>query len=215
MGGVPNNTIYTNCIKQKYSREFLKEFEQFDDYGNVLYLYNLERNEPNGLKLIVYNSEGKIIGSIIREQITCQITRISLYDESNQLIKYIEDIPSCESFTYLFYDANKNVESRISIMAKLLCTTIDEFDQYDMRISYAINHHCGENFYFEYDEQNNLIYKLKHTFIGNTNEMKIYDSNDMEINLSNKTLFNNGFSKIQMILILQNIFFFRNKYYQN
>ena len=35
---------------------------------------------------------------------------------------------------------------------------------------------------------------------------KLYDSNDMEINFDNKSLFNNNFSKIQQVCILKKIF---------
>ncbi len=67
---------------------------------------------------------------------------------------------------------------------------------------------CGESFAFEYDEQNNIIYKITHHFIVQVQNLifKIYDSNDQEINLVNKTFFNNGFTKMQMILILDIIF---------
>ena len=173
MGGVPNNTIYTNCIKQKYNPEFLKEFEQYDDYGNVVYLYKLKRNDPKGLKLIVYNSEGKDIGSIIKEQITCQTVRISLYDNNNHLIRYIEISANCEGINYIFHDANNNVEGRLILNGKCLLTTIDELDQYDIRINYAIKNNCGENFYFEYDEQNNLLYKISHCYLNNIILVKI------------------------------------------
>ena len=213
MGTTQDNTIYTNCIKQKVAPGYYRQFEQFDEYGNVIYLYKQERaNRDNNinelLKVNVHNSEGRIIGTIIKEVIGCNDFRFSFYDENNQLVKYIEEVTnSCTYISYLFYDKYKNFESRVTLSGKCIDNYLEEFDQFDTRISHAIFNPCGENFYFEYDEENNLIYKnTRHFFVQVPNIIiKIYDTNNQEINIANKTLFNNGFTKIQMFLIIGTI----------
>ena len=95
MGTTQDNTIYTNCIKEKITPGYYRQFEQFDEYGNVIYLYKQERaNRDNNinelLKVNVHNSEGRIIGTIIKEVIGCCTIRISFYDENNQLVKYYQ-----------------------------------------------------------------------------------------------------------------------------
>ena len=205
MGTYQDNRKYTNCIKEKSIPGIYCEFEQFDDYGNMIYLYKQIRPGPNEpLKVNVYNPQGSIVGTIIREVIGWQDYSFSLYDENNQLVKYIENTNNFTNINYLFYDKYKNFESRVTLSGGCFETNIEEFDQYNTRISHAIFKQCGDNFYFEYDEQNTLYYKITNYFFVQIPNiiMKIYDTNDQEINLSNKTLFNNGFTKIQMFLII-------------
>ena len=87
---------------------------------------------------------------------------------------------------------------------KCLDSTIELFDKYDTRINYAVFRLCRQNYYSEYDNNNILISKIVRTTEG-YNYLKIYDSNDMEVSLANKTLFNKGFTKIQIVLIFRMI----------
>ena len=198
------NKIFTNCIKEKFNSTPFQQFEQFDSSGNIIYYYQQEEDpfNPNILKFVVYNAQRKLIGTIIKEMIGCQTASISLYDENNLLINYIENNLTCTSINYLFYDSNKNIEGRTIETGKCLDSIIEEFDKYDTRINHAVFPLCSEHYYSEYDENNNLLFKIKRSNNGD-GTIKIYDANDMEVNLSGRTLFNNGFTKIQMVVILR------------
>ena len=117
--------------------------------------------KTNILKFVVYNSERKLIGTIIQEGIEWQTTSISLYEENNLLIKYIEINQTCTSINHLFYDSNKNLEGKTIETGKCLDSTIEQFDKYDTRVSHAVFHLCKEDYYSEYDENNNLLFKIK------------------------------------------------------
>ena len=161
MGTYQDNRKYTNCIKEKIIPGNYTEYEQFDDYGNMIYLYKQIRPGPNEpLKVNVYNPQGSIVGTIIREIIGCQDLSSSLYDENNQLVKYIENTINCIYFLINI----KIFESRVTLSGGCFQTYLEEFDQYDTRISYAIFNQCGDKFYFVYDEQNRLIYKITNHF---------------------------------------------------
>ena len=63
---------------------------------------------------------------------------------------------------------------------------------------------CCKNYYYEYDVNNSdKIFKI------DLNPFKIFE-NENEVDLADKTLFNNGFSKIQIFLILDLILFYSN-----
>ena len=202
---LPGKISFTNCIKEKMNFSHLQVFEQFDSTGNIIYYY--EQIEvplkPNALKFVVYNSQRKLIGTTIKEGINWQTSSISLYDENNLLINYIENNQTFTSINYFFYDSNKKKEGRTIETGKCFDSTIEEFDRYDTRISHAVFRLCGENYYSEYDESNNLLFKIKRWAENGNNTIKMYDGNNIEVNLSGKTLFNKGFTKIQMVVIFR------------
>ena len=87
------------------------------------------------------------------------------------------------------------------------CSTIYElYDKYNTLTNRAQFFFNGRNSYFnEYDLINsNRIFKIE------INPFKIFE-NENEVDLSNKTLFNNGFSKIQTFLILSILFHNHNQ----
>ena len=199
----------TNCIKKKNLISLTKEFEQYDSYGNIIYNYKKESFISN--KFLVYNVDKMEIGSINREM-ACNQVYYTLYDTYNQITNYIEeriDCCNCCTIKYTFYNADKDIQG-IVIFKQSCCTfTLDEYDKYDTVINRAILNAkcCEQGFYLEYDQSSNLIGRIMANYNSFNKIFKIYDNNDMEINLENKTLFNNGFSKIQIILILKVLYY--------
>ena len=103
----------------------------------------------------------------------------------------------------MFYDTKKNVES--VVLFKLGCcqVSIEEFSENNARISFV--ERDNNNFLSEYDSNRNFKYKvINYNHFGNA--MKFFDINNNEIDLSDSSLFNDGFTKIQIILILRMLF---------
>ena len=134
--------------------------------------------------------------------------KFTFYNEDNQILFYIEMIGQCCSCNtrYIFKGIDKNIENVVSIKAGFSQFIVEEYDKYDIRTNWAENNSCKESFISEFDSNGNLKYKIHIRHFPEVS-IKIYDSNDMEVNLSDRTLFNNGFSKIQIILILKILFF--------
>ena len=196
-----NENQLTNCIKRKSFIGIYKTYEQYDDRGNIIYYYKQVPKE-RGEKFIIYNIDEREIGSIEVEYNLCE-RRYILINGNNQIINSIQMINNCCSTNYDFFDANDNIESIIIVKGdNLFGTIIEEFDKYNTRINWANFYLCKQNYYCERDINGRILKykKLPREII------KIYDESDMEINLSNKTLVNNGFTKIQIILILQLFF---------
>ena len=65
---------------------------------------------------------------------------------------------------------------------------------------------CEKNIFRGFDENGNHTFKIiMYNFDSLT--IKILDCDGNDIDISNKTLFNNGFSKIQIIHILRVLFY--------
>ena len=87
-----------------------------------------------------------------------------------------------------------------------------KFDKYETIISKAELSEipcCGNFNYIEYDVNSKPIFKITANYTDNNKMFKIYDSNYNEVDLGDKTLFNNGFTNIQ-ILILIRVLFIKN-----
>ena len=104
---------------------------------------------------------------------------------------------------------DKNIESVISVKRSCWQVTYEEFDNYGTRINFAeFNQKCGEfPFYYEPDQNGNPISKITIFRAGFRPTFKIFDSNGMEINITNKTIVNKGFSRIQLLIILEELLF--------
>ena len=61
---------------------------------------------------------------------------------------------------------------------------------------------CGADTCNEIDVEGNIIFIIKKFSDCGTGIIKIYDNNRNEVNLKDKNIFNEGFTKIQIILIL-------------
>ena len=198
-----------NCIKLHYNKNLRrKKFYQYNSNGSIIFTYK-EIDEIIELeKFIVYDNNESKIGSIEGKIAFNQIF-YTLYDENDKVINYIEHnnrSNSCCSSNFNFYDADKNIEN-ILIMKSGCCSTIYElYDKYNTLTNRAEFFFNGRNSYFnEYDLINsNRIFRIE------LNPFKIFE-NENEVDLSNKTLFNNGFSKIQTFLILSILFHNHNQ----
>ena len=87
-----------------------------------------------------------------------------------------------------------------------------KFDKYETIISKAELSEipcCGNFNYIEYDGNSKPIFKITANYTDNNKMFKIYDSNNNEVDLGDRTLFNNGFTNIQ-ILILIRVLFIKN-----
>ena len=205
MGAAYNNSIgYTNSNRESLYRNITQIFEQFDDYGNLICYYQEDLNKINGLRFRVCNPAGRVIGIIETEGESYGTYLIRLFDENYRLINHIQQISNCSSIIHLFYDSNNSLEGRTIETGKCLDSIIELFDKYETRTNHAIYSLCSDGSYSEYDQNNNLISKI-FRFTDGGNLIKMYDSNNKEISLANKTLFNKGFSKIQMVLIFRMI----------
>ena len=197
----------TNCIKMQEGLSLNKNYEQYDGYGNIVYYYKGE-NEWAVQKYRVYNEDECPIGLIQRTMGACNCL-YTLIDENNIVTNYIDVVNNCTLSNYTFYDANRNIESVISVK-KACCQAIyEEFDNYSTRINSAeLNQKCCEiPVYYESDQNGNPISKIVKFNIGFRPVVKIFDANGAEINITNKTLVNKGFSRIQLLIILDELFY--------
>ena len=197
---------YTNCIKEKREEyNGLREYQQYDDNGNIIYLYKEEPKLNNCEKFIVSDIYGKIYGSIIRE-IIFNGNNYTLLNENEQIINYIEETNYCCSNIYLFYDGNRDSDGNVNEQMYCSSSIIQESDKYNIERNIAGREDLnGKVFLGEKDADGNILYKINR-YYENGSIFQITDINDNEINLSNRLLFNNGFTKIQMVLILRMIF---------
>ena len=193
---------YTNCIKE--NREVnngLREYQQYDDNGNIIYIYKEEPKLNNVEKFIVSDIYGKVYGSIIKENIF-NGNNYTLLNENEQIINYIEETNNCCSNIYLFYDGKKDSDGTVNEEMYCFSSIIEESDKYNIARNIAgIEKLNGKAFLGEKDADGNILYKIK-SYYENGSIFKISDINDIEINFLNKLLFNNGFTKIQMVLML-------------
>ena len=195
---------FKNCINMHDDETYVESKEQYDNYGNIEYYYKRERTDGN--KIIIYNADQREIGSIRIEK-NCFDLQYILTDTDNNITNYINIDSHCCSGTYSFLDSNKNLEGVINenFGCKL---TYEEFDNYNTRISTADTYllHNGCPIYNEYDQYENIAFRTKINYQRHDKILKIFDSNDNEINFNNKNLINKGFTKIQMIFILRHLF---------
>ena len=208
-----------NCIKSKYKNPNPKEFEQYDSLGNNVYNYI---KDPESLKVEnfnVYDINQRKIGSI-EKQTNSNKVEYTLYNQNNQRISHIERIDDCCtcccSINYNFYGLENNIEASIIVKSSNCCSTVYEvYDKYNTMINRAeiVSKCCDIIYLNEYDQNSNQVFKIILNRVPFSREFKIFDNNENEINLADKTLFNNGFSKIQIILILELIFFQSNTDY--
>ena len=131
----------------------------------------------------------------------------TISDENNKIVNYINIHNHCCSSEFSFLDSSKNLEGVVNV--KNGCyITYEEFDNYNTRISSADLPliHNGNPTLNEYDQYGNIAFKTKTMYIRHNRILKIFDSNGIEVNLNNKSFLNKGFTKIQMIIIINNIF---------
>ena len=196
---------YTNCINLHEDETYVESKEQYDNYGNIVYYYKKVPSNRN--VIVIYNADQREIGSIERVNNCCYESQYILTDRNNNKINYIDLDYHCCSTTYTFLDSNKNIES--VIRATNGCTiTYEEIDNYNTRISTADTCliHNGNPIYNEYDQYGNIAFRTKIFYQGGNKIIKIFDSNDNEVNLDNKSLINKGFTKIRMIILIIYLF---------
>ena len=126
----------------------------------------------------------------------------------NKFKFYIEKRINCCSLNYTIYGANKNIISTITKKAGCCDITFLEYDKYNTKTNETIcKRDCSSKItYYENDQYGNPIFIIRHIIECFNFKFKIYDKNKKEINFSNKTIFNDGFTNIQKILILQTLF---------
>lgn len=66
---------------------------------------------------------------------------------------------------------------------------------------------CEIPTYYESDQNGNPISKIVKFNIGFRPALKIFDANGAEKNIANKTLVNKGFSRIELLIILNELFY--------
>ena len=197
----------TNCIKNYNENCGINEFVQYNSYGNITYYFKYQINLFNRLALVVYDMNEKEIGYI--EKVShCDQAQFNFYDENKQMKFYIERNKYCCDFRYTFYGLDKNVESIITIKFGCSSIAIDEYDKYNSRIKGARGEKCccGDITYYENDSYGNTTFIIRCTSECGSAKIKIYDSNNMEINFNEKSIFNGGFTKIQQVIFLLTFF---------
>ena len=199
----------TNSIKLNCCNNWMTQIVQYDSYGDITYYFRLQRNLFNIEALIVYDKNEKEIGYIERTG-NMNKARYKLFDENKQLIKEVEKNEICCSINFTFYNADKDIESIVKIGQGCCKDTIDEYDKYKNRTNFAVGKRtCCDVIYYENDSYGNPLFKIQF-ILACSGKFKLFDNNNMEINLENKTIFNDSFTKIQQALILF-LFFEKNK----
>ena len=219
-----NETKAFNCIKQQYHEHIRsKNYEKYDMDGNIIYTLQNRFEGIDGEIFKVLDIGQKQIGLIKRRMNDCYgcSEQYTLFNDINNAVGYIDFNNGCCSKNYIFYDANKNIESTILIKSKCCKLIFTEYDKYNTINSFAENYQscCNNDYYCEYDQSRNLIFKTK-IFKQSTGRLiKIYDNNDIEVDLTDKTLFNKRYTKIQLLIIFREALFrqeasFNNSYPQ-
>ena len=208
------NVENRNCIKGKRKSLFIQEFRQYDSYGNNI--YSLIQDESKRKKaFVVYDIDHVEIGSIDKQE-DCDVVYYTFYDPDNQITKRIERFNCCScccSTNYNFYDADNNTEAIVVFKTHCGSAWYEVYDIYNKNIYRAeINTKCceGKNCLIEYDQNNKQEFKIIWNLASYEKTFKIFDNNDTEVNLENKTLFNDGFTRVQVILILEMLFYENN-----
>ena len=205
---LPDKENLKNCINLRNYEDSPEYFEQHDSHGNIIYYYKRVLESCLVLRLLIYNSDKQEIGSIIRNQ-NCQCFNYTINDANNNAIYYINNIKGCFSSTYSFLDRNKNLESTINV--KLGCTSViyEQFDKYNTRFRTCERNLYDKEFwtFYEYDQNEALFFKCKKVPHGHDSLFKIFDNYDNEVNLDDKNFLNQGFTKIQIIILIQLMYF--------
>ena len=201
-----NDRRSTNCIKQSS----YDQFEQYDENEIIIYSYRQQKGISCKKAFSVYNMNENEIGSFERISTACNcgFYRFNFYDERKELKFYIEvNNNCCNTETFTFFGLDKNIERTIKFKTDYCGITIEEYDKYGSKINTAIEENeccsCSGSTYIENDPEGNPIFIIKKISDCGRDTMKIYDYNRMEVNLNDKNIFNEGFTKIQMILILR------------
>ena len=208
MGSSTSNFDNSNCITNGPATcDSLREFLQYDDKGNIVYYYRPQDNFMGRNMMNVHDMYDKEIGSIGRILGCSQIT-YNFYDEYKQLKYYIEEAKNCCTNNYTIYGTDKNIISTITVKFGCSDVTFDEYDKYNTKTKGVIGKRdcSAKTTYYENDPNGNPIFIIRQSYDCGRCKFKIYDQNEKEINLSDKTLFNDGFTNIQKILILLIIF---------
>ena len=212
MGSTNNalNEENRNCIKKKLEVGWQKEFHQYDSYGNVIYNYKKDTSDCGIEKYILYDIDQRIIGSI-EKQSHCNRSEYIFYDENNKVIKTIELIIGCCTIctlNYIFYNIDHNIEASIIEKGDNCSRKYEVYDKYNSLINRAelVIRCCENGYYNEFDQNLNRIFKIICKDNSYNRIFQIFDIDENEVDLTNKTLFNDGFTKIQQILILKILF---------
>ena len=183
-----------------------REFGQYDEKGELIYSYRYSQNWDNTDSIRIYDSNESSLGHIERT-LSCSKLNYNFY-ENNNLKYYIEERGNCCNSTFTFYGLDKNIES---VITKKLCCCENifvEYDSYNTETNRAIcKKNCYPNYtFYENDSCGNPKFIVREKFDCNNSIFKIYNPSYVEINLTEKSLFNEGFTKIQIILIVLILF---------
>ena len=207
MGSSTSNVDNINCITTANTTSRQSEIVQYDDKGNIVYYYRAQNNFMNNDIIMVLDMYDKEIGSIERVANYC-LTTYNFYDEYKQIIFYIEERGNVCPIIYTFYGADKNSIATITSKSGCLNITFDEYDKYNTK-TYGVRGktNCSANTtYYENDSNGNTIFIIRESYNCGNCIFKIYDQNEKEINFSDRTLFSNGFTNIQKLIILSILF---------
>lgn len=197
----------SNCIKQTQNNCGLREFAQYDEHLTITYYFKEQRGILKSRRYIIYDMYGKEMGSI-EEIINCCQSQYSFTDENKQLKFFIEKNVNCGDDIFTFYGEDKNIEGVIRYFKKCCEASVEEYDKYNTKTNTAIvKQECGPSFiYYENDPYGNLFFINKVFNECGFGKLKIYDYNENEVSLRDKTIFNGGFTKIQLIVIISLLF---------
>ena len=197
----------SNSIKQSQGNCGIREFVQYDENMTITCNYKEQRGLLRIRTFNIYDMYEKEIGSI-EEIIICTQVQYFFRDENKQLKFYIESSVNCCDVNFTFYGEDKNIEGVIRENRKCCESSFEEYDKYNSKTNTAIKkQECCKNFvYHENDAYGNLFFINKVFCECDMGKLKIYDYNENEISLRDKTVFNGGFTKIQIIIILSLLF---------
>ena len=197
----------SNCIKQSQNNCGNREFVQYDEHLTITCYYKEERGFLNSRTWNIYDMYEKEIGNI-EEIINCCNAQYFFRDENKQLKFFIEKTMNCCDINLIFYGEDKNIEHVVKETKKCCESLLEEYDKFNTRTNSAIvKQECGPKFiYYENDSYGNTVFINKVFNNCGVSKLKIYDYNENEINLRDKTIFNGGFTTIQIVIIISLLF---------
>ena len=182
-----------------------KEYIQYNSNENIICYYREDIDFYNTKIIFINDTYGKTIGRI--QKIIKNGKAQYIFKE---LIKdtqfYVEKSIECCTENYTFFDQYNEIDGVVKISSGFWGWGIQEYDKCNSNINNGkMKQDICLTFTYDVKDSNgnpNFIAKV-YSNICCTEKLKIYDDNGDVVKLDDKTIFNNGFTKIQLAIIIR------------
>ena len=200
----------SNSIKD-ITCSYPKEYIQYDSNENIICYYREDIDFYRTKLIYVSDINGKELGRI--ERVIKNGHAQYIFKDLIQGNKfYVEKSYECCTENYTFFDQYNEIDGVVKISSKnIFWWTIEEYDKYNENINTGKMKQdgCLTFTYNVKDSNGNPTFTTKvFSNVICPEKLKIYDNNGNVVNLDDKTIFNNGFTKIQLVILIR--YFYTN-----